>query len=90
MMLTIKSEIYVYNTSEYMACIIPENMACIIPENMAYIIPENMAYNMSEHLAYNTSENAPEKQFQKKFQNKTNFLKKVLAFYFVLCYNSLR
>ena len=74
MMLTIKSEIYVYNTSEYMAC----------------IIPENMAYNMSEHLAYNTSENAPEKQFQKKFQNKTNFLKKVLAFYFVLCYNSLR
>ena len=74
MMLTIKSEIDVYNTSEYMAC----------------IIPENMAYNMSEHLAYNTSENAPEKQFQKKFQNKTNFLKKVLAFYFVLCYNSLR
>lgn len=42
MMLTIKSEIDVYNTSEYMAC----------------IIPENMAYNMSEHLAYNTSENA--------------------------------
>ena len=82
MMLTIKSEIYVYNTSEY--------MACIIPENMAYIIPENMACNMSEHLAYNTSENAPEKQFQNKFQNKTNFLKKVLAFYFVLCYNSLR
>lgn len=74
MMLTIKSEIDVYNTSEYMAC----------------IIPENMAYNMSEHLAYNTSENALEKQFQKKFQNKTNFLKKVLAFYFVLCYNSLR
>ncbi len=74
MMLTIKSEIDVYNTSEYMAC----------------IIPENMAYNMSEHLAYNTSENAQEKQFQKKFQNKTNFLKKVLAFYFVLCYNSLR
>ena len=74
MMLTIKSEIDVYNTSEYMACIIPENMAC----------------NMSEHLAYNTSENAQEKQFQKKFQNKTNFLKKVLAFYFVLCYNSLR
>ena len=64
MMLTIKSEIDVYNTSEYMAC----------------IIPENMAYNMSEHLAYNTSENALEKQFQKKFQNKTNFLKKVLAF----------
>ena len=82
MMLTIKSEIDVYNTSEYMACIILENMACIIPENMAY--------NMSEHLAYNTSENALEKQFQKKFQNKTNFLKKVLAFYFVLCYNSLR
>lgn len=74
MMLTIKFEIDVYNTSEYMAC----------------IIPENMAYNMSEHLAYNTSENAQEKQFQKKFQNKTNFLKKVLAFYFVLCYNSLR
>ena len=74
MMLTIKSEIDVYNTSEYMAC----------------IIPENMAYNMSEYLAYNTSENALEKQFQKKFQNKTNFLKKVLAFYFVLCYNSLR
>lgn len=74
MMLTIKSEIDVYNTSESMAC----------------IIPENMAYNMSEHLAYNTSENAQEKQFQKKFQNKTNFLKKVLAFYFVLCYNSLR
>ena len=74
MMLTIKSEIDVYNTSEYMAC----------------IIPENMAYNMSEHLAYNTSENAQEKQLQKKFQNKTNFLKKVLAFYFVLCYNSLR
>ena len=74
MMLTIKSEIDVYNTSEYMAC----------------IIPENMAYNTSEHLAYNTSENALEKQFQKKFQNKTNFLKKVLAFYFVLCYNSLR
>lgn len=73
-MLTIKSEIDVYNTSEYMAC----------------IIPENMTYNMSEHLAYNTSENALEKQFQKKFQNKTNFLKKVLAFYFVLCYNSLR
>ena len=46
-MLTIKSEIDVYNTSEYMAC----------------IIPENMAYNMSEHLAYNTSENAQEKQF---------------------------
>ena len=73
-MLTIKSEIDVYNTSEYMAC----------------IIPENMAYNMSEHLAYNTSENAQEKQFQKKFQNKTIFFKKVLAFYFVLCYNSLR
>ena len=82
MMLTIKSEIDVYNTSEYMACIIPENMAC----NMS----EHLAYNTSEHLAYNTSENAQEKQFQKKFQNKTNFLKKVLAFYFVLCYNSLR
>ena len=81
-MLTIKSEIDVYNTSEYMACIIPENMAC----NMS----EHLAYNTSEHLAYNTSENAQEKQFQKKFQNKTNFLKKVLAFYFVLCYNSLR
>ena len=81
-MLTIKSEIDVYNTSEY--------MACIIPENMAYNMSEHLAYNTSEHLAYNTSENAQEKQFQKKFQNKTNFLKKVLAFYFVLCYNSLR
>lgn len=44
----------------------------------------------SEIDVYNTSENAPEKQFQKKFQKKTNFSKKVLAFYFVLCYNSLR
>lgn len=63
-MLTIKSEIDVYNTSEYMAC----------------IIPENMAYNMSEHLAYNTSENALEKQFQKKFQKKQIFQKKYLHF----------